>query len=474
MGFSQELFFAPAGRLVAMLKAREISAAELTQQFFKRIDALNPGLNAVITLVKERATREAADSDRRLARSGEARPLEGLPVTIKDSIITEGVRSTWGMKIYEDYVSDTDAPVVARLRAAGAVVLGKTNTPEMTFDYDCDNPLFGPTRNPWNRERVPGGSSGGEASALAAGMSPLGLGSDYGGSIRVPAHFCGIVGLKPSWGTIPLAGHMSPGPAAPPGISHMATLGPMARYVDDLTLAYNVIKGAHWSAPYTAPTPEAHPERVEVKKLRCAFFTAGGGEVPVARDIRAATERAAKALAKCGLSVEEAQPPIQDAARLWAAYAMADGGTLLRQTLGDKINLSRERLRNGLLAPSEPKSAAEFFLASIARDTFRVELAAFMERYPVLICPPFCSTAFSEGKETVHIDGREYPLFAANWPVLFGNCAGLPAAVVPAGRDGQGLPTGVQVVGRAFAEEEVLAVAKLLEQELGGFQPPPL
>jgi amidase len=305
-------------------------------------------------------------------------------------------------------------------------------------------------------------------------MSPLGLGSDYGGSIRVPAHFCGIVGLKPSWGTIPLAGHMSPGPAAPPSISHMATLGPMARYVDDLTLAYNAIKGPHWSAPYTAPTPQAHPERIEVNKLRCAFFTAGGGEVPVARDIRAATERAARALAKCGLTVEEAQPPIQDGARLWMAYASADGRTLLRQMLGDRIHLSRERLRNGLLAPTEPKSAADFFLASISRDTFRVELAKFMERYPVLICPPFCSTAFVEGKETVPIDGKEYPLFAANWPVLFGNCAGLPAAVVPAGRDSQGLPTGVQVVGRAFAEEEVLAVAKLLEQELGGFQRPPL
>ena len=474
MAFSDELFFVPAGRLVAMLKAREVSAAELTEQFYKRIDALNPKLNAVCTFVRERAAKEAADSDQRLARKGQARPLEGLPVTIKDSIITEGVRSTWGMKVFEDYVSDTDAPTVARLRAAGAIVIAKTNTPEMTLDYDCDNPLFGSTKNPWNLGYVPGGSSGGEAAAIAAGMSPMGLGSDYGGSIRLPAHFCGIAGLKPSWGTIPVSGHMSPGPAAPPPISHMATIGPMARYVDDLTVAYNIVKGAHWSAPYTAPTPDAHPERVDVKKLRCAFFTAGGGEVPVARDIRAATERAAKALAKLGVTVEEAQPPIQEAAKLWMAYAMADGGTLLRSTMGDKINLSRERLRNGLLAGAEAKSAAEFFITSIMRDTFRVELAKFMERYPILICPPFCSTAFMEGKQTVDVDGQEYPLFAANWPVLFGNCAGLPGVVVPAGRDAKGLPTGVQVVGRAFAEEEVLAVAKVLEQELGGFQRPPL
>ncbi len=472
MAFSEELFFAPATRLVAMLKSREISAAELTEQFFERIDSLNPKLNAIITLAKDRARQEAAKSDKRLGRKGEARPLEGLPITIKDSIITEGLRSTWGMKIFEDYVEATDAPVVARLRAAGAIVLGKTNTPEMTLDYDCDNPLFGATKNPWNPAHVPGGSSGGEAAAIASGMSALGMGSDYGGSIRVPAHFCGIAGLKPSWGTIPLTGHMPPGPAAPAPIAHMATLGPMARYVDDLTLAYNIVKGPHWSTPYTAPTPEAHPERVDVKKLRCAFFTAGGGDVPVARDVRAATERAAKVLAKLGVEIEEAQPPIADAARLWMAYAMADGGSLLRGVMGDKINLSRERLRKGILAPTEIKSAAEFFVTGISRDIFRIELAKFMERYPILICPPFCSTAFVEGKETVDVDGREYPLFTANWPVLFGNCAGLPGAVLPAGYDSQGLPTGVQIVGRAFAEEEVLAVAKVLEQELGGFERP--
>jgi amidase len=473
MAISDELFFASAGRLVAMLQAREISAAELTRAFFNRIDEVNPKLNAIVTMAKDRASREAAESDRRLARKG-GRALEGLPVTIKDSIITEGLRSTWGMKIFEDYVTDVDAPVVERLRAAGAIVIGKTNTPEMTLDYDCDNPVFGLTRNPWKPDHVPGGSSGGEAAALAAGLSALGMGSDYGGSIRVPAHFCGIVGLKPSWGTIPLTGHMPPGPAAPLPIAHMATLGPMARYVDDLTLAYNIVKGPHWSTPYTAPTAEAHPEQVAVKKLRCGFFTAGGGDVPVASEIRAATERAAKSLSGLGLEVEEVKPPIAEAAKLWTAYAMADGGSLLRGVMGDNINLSRERLRKGILAPLEEKSAAEFFLAGIARDTFRAELARFMERYPILICPPFCSTAFVEGKETVEIDGQEYPLFSANWPVLFGNCAGLPGAVVPAGLDRQGLPVGVQIVGRAFGEEEVLAVAKVLETELGGFQRPAL
>ncbi len=472
MPFSEELFYAPAARLIAMLRSREISATELTAEFFKRIEALNPQLNAIVTPAKERATREALESDRRLARGGEARPLEGLPITIKDSIITEGLRSTWGMKIFADYYGDGDAPVVARLRAAGAIVLGKTNTPEMTLDYDCDNPVFGPTRNPWNPARVPGGSSGGEAAAIAAGMSPLGMGSDYGGSIRVPAHFCGIAGLKPSWGTIPLTGHMPPGPAAPLPIAHMATLGPMARYVDDLTLAYNIVKGPHWSSPYTAPTPEAQPQRIDVKKLRCAFFTACDDAVPVARDVRAATERASKALAKAGVTVEEAQPPIREAAKLWAAYAMADGGELLRGVMGDKAGLSRERLLKGLLAPAEVKSATEFFLTGIARDTFRVELARFMEQYPILICPPFCCTAFKEGATAVDIDGAEFPLFTANWPALFGNCAGLPGVVVPAGRDSQGLPTGVQIVARAFGEEEALAVARVLERELGGFARP--
>src|SRR5689334_4314796 len=177
MPFAEDLFFAPATTLNAMLRKRDVSSAEMVSAFIERIESTNKPLNAVITLVEERAATEAEESDRRLGGKGEIRPLEGLPITIKDSIITAGVRSTWGMKAFEHHVAATDAPTVERLRAAGAIVIGKTNTPEMTMDYDCDNPLFGQTNNPWNHARVPGGSSGGEAAALATGMSALGMGS---------------------------------------------------------------------------------------------------------------------------------------------------------------------------------------------------------------------------------------------------------------------------------------------------------
>jgi amidase len=472
MAFSDDLFFAPAHRLAAMLRARDVSSVEMVDAFIERIESVNHGLNAVVTLVEERASREAEESDRRLSGKGEVRPLEGLPITIKDSIITAGVRSTWGMKMFEHHVATQDAPTVARLRAAGAIVIGKTNTPEMTMDYDCDNPVFGQTNNPWNRERVPGGSSGGEAAALAVGMSPLGMGSDFRGSIRVPAHFCGVVGLKPTWGTIPGTGHMAPSVAQLPPIAHMATIGPMARYVDDLTLAYNIVKGPHPSSPYTVPTPAAHPENIDLKKVRCAIFT-DACNVPVTSDTRAALERAGRELQKMGITVESVKPPIDDGERLWWEYNGADGNQLMAELFSEGLKLSRDKLRNFLVA-GEGKSAAEFFKIAMQRDAWRVQLAEFMERYPIILGPTFCTTAFKHGATEVDIDGKKFPYMLASWPVAWGNCAGLPGAVVPCGRDRDGLPIGLQIVGRAFGEETVLAVAKAAETALGGYQKPPL
>jgi amidase len=472
MAFSDELFFAPAHRLAAMLRARDVSSVEMVDSFIERIESVNRGLNAVVTLVEDRAAREAEESDRRLSGKGEIRPLEGLPITIKDSIITEGVRSTWGMKHFEHHVAKHDAPTVARLRAAGAIIIGKTNTPEMTMDYDCDNPVFGQTNNPWNHERVPGGSSGGEAAALAVGMSPLGMGSDLRGSIRVPSHFCGIVGLKPTWGTIPGSGHMAPSIAEPPPIAHMGTIGPMARYVDDLTLAYNIVKGAHPSAPYTVPSPDVHPEKIDLKKVRCAIFTEAC-DVPVSSDIRAAIERAGRELQKMGMVVEAVKPPIEDGERLWWEYQGADGNQLVIEALGEGLKLSRDRLRSFMVA-GEGKSAAEFFKIAIRRDAWRVQLAEFMERYPIILAPTFCVTAFKHGAAEVEIDGKKFPYIVASWPVGWVNCAGLPGAVVPCGKDREGLPIGLQIVGRAFGEETVLAVAKAAESALGGYQKPPV
>jgi Asp-tRNA(Asn)/Glu-tRNA(Gln) amidotransferase A subunit family amidase len=477
MAFSDELYFAPAHKLIAMLLAHDVSSSELTRAAYERIHKINPRLNAVVTLCEERALKEAAESDRRLAAGRDVRPLEGLPITIKECISSEGVRSTDGMRILEDNVPDRDAPTVARYRRAGAVMIGKTNIPEMAMDYDCENPVFGATNNPWHLGRVPGGSSGGEAAALASGFASLGLGSDYGGSIRVPAHFSGITGLKPSWGSIPGSGHLfgpyDPFAPGPPPVAHMATIGPMARYVDDLTLAYNILRGPEPGSPNTVPTIEARPGTVDRKKIRCALFTDGGG-VPVRAEIRAAVEGAGRALQGAGVAVDAVVPPIELGAELWFSYASVDGGQPLNEAMGDRINLSRERLRNFLFQPQPSKSAAELFKIAIQRDIYRIELARFMERNPIIICAPFCITAFEHGALEVDIDGQKCPLFAANWPALWVNCAGLPAAVVPGGLDKDGLPIGIQVVGRAFCEETVLAIAKVLEQEMGGFQRPPL
>src|SRR5208337_3379646 len=449
---------------------------ELVSAFLERIENLNPKINAIVTLVEERALEEAEEADRRLGAKTAIRPLEGLPITIKDPISTAGVRSTDGMKILEHHVPDRDAVAVERLRAAGAIIIAKTNVPEMALDYDCDNPVFGPTRNPWNLDRVPGGSSGGEAAALAAGFSPLGLGSDLGGSIRIPSHFCGVVGLKPGWGTVPFTGHVvGPLPAfAPlsPPWTEMAVIGPMARFVDDLTLAYNIVRGPHPSWPYTVPTVDAHPEKVDLKKIRCAIFT-DACDAPVASDIRAAIERAGRELQKMGIVVEAVKPPIDDGERLFWEYNGADGNQLVAEALGEGLKLARERLRNFLVA-GEGKSAAEFFKIAMARDAWRVQLAEFMERYPIILGPTFCVTAFKHGANEVEIDGKKYPYILASWPVGWVNCAGLPGVVVPCGKDREGLPIGLQIVGRAFGEETVLAVAKAAETALGGYQKPPM
>jgi Asp-tRNA(Asn)/Glu-tRNA(Gln) amidotransferase A subunit family amidase len=432
---------------------------------------VNPRLNAVVTLLPERARAEAATADRRL-RAGDARPLEGLPITVKDAFATAGVRSTDGCKLFEDYVPDTDAVAVARLRAAGAIVVGKTNVPELSFDFDCDNLVFGRTNNPWDLERTPGGSSGGEAAAIASGCSPLGLGSDLAGSIRMPSHFCGITGLKPTAQAVSCTGHLPPG-IPPLPIALMGTVGPMARSVADLALPFNLMRGPHPEDPYVVASPAAEPEAVDVRGLACAFYV-DGGPTPVAAPIREAVRRAAAALADAGLRVEERVPPaLADAHRVLMTLLTADGGAGFRMMAGDRIGELRPSFR-AFIENNRDLPTSEFLVGAMERDAIRAATAEMMEKYPVILGPVLPIPAFRHDAQGHDIDGTHVHHIDPIWGTDWVNLTGLPAVAVAAGATPEGLPIGVQVVGRPFAEGQVLAVATAIERALGGFRRPPL
>ncbi len=476
MDLHQELCYATAGQLLDLLKRREVSSTELARMFIDRCRALNPRLNAVVTLVEERALAEAEASDRRRAGGDAIGPLEGLPFTVKDTLATQGVRSTAGTRKLANYIPERDAAAVSHLRAAGAILIGKSNVPELGGDIDCDNPVFGPASNPWDLSRTPGGSSGGEGAAVAAGLNAFGLGSDTGGSVRIPSHFCGVAGLKPGWATVSRTGHLPPESASSPPLHNVATVGPLARCVDDLTLVYNVIKGPTWDSPNTVPSADARPERVRVRDLRCAFFTGMSGNPPPEPAIKEAAVRAAAILSRSGIAVDEIDPPIGDIARENRAYYGADGRRLNLEWYGADIEHCRPRLLKFMIASlASETTAADFFKASMRRDEMRGELARWMQRYPVILTIPCCITAFRhDAGDEIELGGARWNRLAAIWPTIWPSFHGLPAAVVPAGTDRNGLPVGVQIVGRAFEEETVLAVARTLEQELDCNRHPPL
>jgi amidase len=476
MDANNELCFMTTGRLLELLKRREVSSAELVRMFIERCRTFNPRLNAVVTLAEERARAEAAESDRRRARYGSVRTLEGLPFTVKDTLATEGVRSTAGTRKLANYVADRDAATVAHLRAAGAILIGKSNVPELGGDIDCDNPVFGPASNPWDLSRTPGGSSGGEGAAVAAGLNAFGLGTDTGGSIRIPSHFCGVAGLKPGWATVSRTGHLPPESATSPPLHNVATVGPLARCVDDLTMVYNVIKGPSWDSPNTVPSADAHPERVRLQDLRCAFFFALNGEPPPEPDIKDAAVRCASILSNLGITVDEITPPIGEASKANRGYYGADGRRLNLEWYGADIEYCRPRLLKFMIASlAAETTAADFFKASMRRDELRCELAKWMERYPIILTIPCCITAFRHDTgDNIELGGARWNRLSTIWPTTWPSFYGLPAVVVPAGLDRNRLPLGVQVVGRAFEEETVLAVARALDEELGGYRPPPL
>jgi Asp-tRNA(Asn)/Glu-tRNA(Gln) amidotransferase A subunit family amidase len=470
----EELTGSSATRLAELIRRRAVSAVEVVEAHLRRIERLNPQLNAIVTVAPDVLER-ARESQERVMRGAGLGALEGVPVTVKDTIETKGLRTTSGSAVRASYVPVEDAPAVARLKAAGAILLGKTNVPEMALTYETDNPVFGRTNNPHDLRRTPGGSSGGEAAAVSAGLSPAGLASDLVGSIRIPAHFCGIVGLKPTTGRVPCAGHF---PTATGPYSLAATIGPIARRVEDLSLLLNVIAG--YNAPEFVSAPawglkDAYTVST-LRGLRVGWYT-DDGVSPVTESTRQAVRAAVLALEEAGLTPHEGLPP--GAGRgpaLWSAlFSRAIQGHL-RATYAGREASAGEYVRyllSTLEAGPQP-SQDEFVKAWEERDRLRAALVEWMKETPLVVAPVGAVEAFEHGARRVEVCGQSLSVFRAFGYAQTFNVFGLPVCCVPAGRTGEGLPIGVQIIGGPFEEAAVLCAASVIEEALGGWQPPSL
>jgi Asp-tRNA(Asn)/Glu-tRNA(Gln) amidotransferase A subunit family amidase len=464
--------FISAVSMAAKIRKKDVSPVEVIETHLLRVENVNPKLNAFVHLDAEGARRQARMAEAALMRQEKLGPLHGVPVSIKSSIDVAGMRCEAGTRLRAGNVASQDAPLVARLRRAGAIVLGVTNTPELLMAWETDNLLYGRTNNPWDLARTPGGSSGGEGAAIASGCSAGGVGSDGGGSIRVPAHFCGICGLKPTPGRIPATGHFPPCAGAFAGIG---VAGPMARTVADLKLLFEVMQGPDDGEPSAAPAPLRWPSETEIKKTRIGYFE-DDGRTPVTPETRTSVTMAAEALRSAGFYVEPFRPKgLEEARQLWWKFFGIAGGMLLRpavQGLEEEISQILKQFLSW--ASAEPPHTGETLLDMWAkRDLLRMQVLVQMRDYPVLVCPVASIPAFRHGERSWTVEGRavEY-LDAWSYSEWF-NLLGMPAAVVPVGQSPEGLPIGVQIVGRRWEEELVLEVAAAVEQGCGGGRTPP-
>lgn len=481
------LVFQSASELARIIKDREASAEEVLDAHLRHIAAHNEPLNAVITLDEEGARRRTREADEALARGEVWGPLHGVPVTVKDCYETAGLKTTCGFPPLKDYVPEGDATTVARLRAAGAVVIGKTNTALLTMDWQTDNPVFGRTNNPWDPECTPGGSSGGGGAAVAAGLSPLDLGSDIGGSIRVPSHFCGIYGHKPTEHRVPSTGHIPdwhiPGMTPKGLVRHMGVYGPLARSVADLRLCIPVLAGPDGHEPEVPPLPVAtEMAPVAVSDLRIAW-TGRFGSAAATADTGATLESIARTLEQNGARVERVEPDL-DFDLLWRTWGEVGGVELgapspflLRNMIRLDFLRMRDRspLRKGILRGIRLHGRG--LAATLARrDEFVRSIDEILEPFDVLLCPVTTTPAFTHRKpgRPVDVDGRKVDYFVAvgAFTTPF-NLSGHPAVVLPAGRSQEGLPIGVQVVGDRWKDERLLAVAATLDEVIGDLRHPP-
>ena len=445
--------------MAGAIKARKLSPVEVTDAVLKRIEELNPRVNAYCTLAAESARKQAIKAESALIKGEKLGPLHGVPVSIKDLVFTKDIRTTGGSKIYENFVPQQDAVVVERLKTAGAVIIGKTNASEFGWVSITDNPLFGATRNPWNQEFTPGGSSGGAAAAVALSMGPLAIGSDGGGSIRIPSSFCGIFGFKPSFGRVP----QYPGF---PGWETLSHTGPITRTVRDSALAMEVIAGRDDRDPLSLPDIGMRYlpflDR-GLKGLRVAW-SKDLGYVAVDPQVLKITEKAVKVFATLGAAVEEANPEVVNPEKAFTTIV----GTRIATVLQDKMEEWREHISPGLvrfIELNKDKSATEYVNACLGLLAYRSGIAPFFEEYDLLLTPTVAVPPFELGKfgprEIAGSKVSPISWMAFTFPF---NITGQPAASVPCGWTDDGLPVGLQIVGRRFDDAAVLRAAAAFER----------
>lgn len=477
------ILFTTAQELAISIRQGQVSATEVLEAHLTQIARYNHQLNAIVTLDEERARARAKEADKALARGEVWGPLHGVPITIKDALETAGLRTTGGFPPLADYVPAQDASAVARMRAAGAIILGKTNVPVLSADYRADNPIFGRTNNPWDLRRTPGGSTGGGAASLAAGLTALEIGSDLACSLRLPAHYCGVCALKPTEHRVPITGHIPEPPRVARGARHMQTVGPLARSVEDLRLALHLIAGPDGYESEVPPVPLAEA-RDRPLNTRGFAWTDDFGGVPITNETRVALRALVEELQRSGCQIEQRAPDAFDFTTAWETY----GEILLAERAATAPERAAERVAAIGAQPDSPvalyrglargawATMQQYTESLTRRDALITALEKFLGRWDAFLCPVSVGPAIEHTPfgTPISVEGEEVPYLVAGMAYACPfNLTGHPVVVLPLVLSTDGLPIGVQIVGRRWGEMELLAIAAQIAKMIGPFPRPP-